>query len=69
MALHKISDTTLRSLKPTTDNIDGKQRLDDGGGVVLLLAVKGGGRTWQLNYTLGRKRKTISLGTYPHLRN
>jgi integrase len=65
MAMHKISDTTLRSLKPNTDNIDGKQRLDDGGGLVLLLAVKGGGRTWQLNYTLAGKRKTISLGTYP----
>lgn len=41
MAIHKISDTTLRALKPSTDNIDGKLRLDDGSGLVLLLAIKG----------------------------
>jgi len=65
MAIHKISDTTLRALKPSTDNIDGKLRLDDGGGLVLLLAVKGGSRAWRFNYTIAGKRKTLSLGTYP----
>jgi len=46
MAIHKISDTTLRALKPDASLVDGKARLDDGGGLYLLLAVKGGGRAW-----------------------
>jgi integrase len=65
MAINKISDTTLRSLKANTDTVDGKKRLDDGGGLYLLLAVKGGGRAWRFDYTIAGKRKTISLGTYP----
>lgn len=65
MAMHKISDTTLRSLKPNVESINGRQRLDDGGGLVLLLTVKGGGRAWRFNYTFAGKRKMISLGTYP----
>ncbi len=65
MAIHKISDTTLRALKADADTIDGKKRLDDGGGLYLLLAVKGGGRAWRFDYTIASKRKTISLGTYP----
>lgn len=65
MALHKICDTTLRSLKATAGEVDGKKRLDDGGGLYLLLKVKGGGRAWRFDYTIGGKRKTISLGTYP----
>jgi len=65
MAIHKISDTTLRALKPDASLVDGKARLDDGGGLYLLLAVKGGGRAWRLDYTIDGKRKTISLGTYP----
>jgi len=28
MAIHKISDTTLRTIKAGTDTIDGKGRLD-----------------------------------------
>jgi len=65
MALHKISDTTLRALKPDAKAVNGKKRLDDGGGLYLLLEVKGGGRAWRLDYTFAGKRKTISLGTYP----
>jgi len=65
VAIHKISDTTLRALKPDVSLVDGKARLDDGGGLYLLLAVKGGGRAWRLDYTIDGKRKTISLGTYP----
>lgn len=65
MAIHKISDTMLRALKDRTESIDGKQRLDDGGGLVLLLAVKGGGKAWRFNYTIAGKRKTLSFGTYP----
>lgn len=65
MAINKISDTTLRSLKPTSVEFAGKKRLDDGGGLYLLLVVKGGGRAWRFDYTFQGKRKTISLGTYP----
>lgn len=65
MAIHKISDTTLRALKADAKEIDGKKRFDDGGGLYLLLEVKGGGRAWRLDYTIAGKRKTISLGTYP----
>ena len=65
MALHKISDTSLRALRPDVVLIDGKKRLDDGGGLYLLLAINGGGRAWRFDYTFDGKRKTISLGTYP----
>lgn len=65
MAINKISDTTLRTLKVNVELVDGKKRLDDGGGLYLLLAVKGGGRAWRFDYTFEGKRKTISLGTYP----
>jgi len=65
MALHKISDTTLRALKASDKTVEGKKRLDDGGGLYLLLEVKGGGRAWRFDYTIAGKRKTISLGTYP----
>jgi hypothetical protein len=61
MAINKISDTTLRSIKSTVETFEGKKRLDDGGGLYLLLAVKGGGRAWRFDYTIEGKRKTISL--------
>jgi len=62
MAINKISDTTIRSIKKDTTTIDGKKRLDDGGGLYLLLEVKGGGRAWRLNYSVGGKCKTLNLG-------
>lgn len=65
MATELLSDTTLRALKAGATEYKGKQRLDDGGGLVLLLAVKGGGRAWRFNYTFAGKRKMISLGKYP----
>ncbi|MFZ6726952.1 tyrosine-type recombinase/integrase [Undibacterium sp. MH2W] len=65
MAIEKLSDTTLRAIKAGATEYKGKQRLDDGGGLVLLLAVKGGGRAWRFNYTFAGKRKSISLGKYP----
>jgi hypothetical protein len=65
MAINKISDTTLRALKSDATTHNGKSRLDDGGGLYLLLAVKGGGRAWRLDYTINGKRKTISLGKHP----
>lgn len=60
-----LSDTTLRALKAHATSHNGKKRLDDGGGLYLLMCVKGTGRAWRFDYTIGGKRKTISLGTYP----
>ena len=65
MAIELLSDTTLRALKAGATEYKGKQRLDDGGGLFLLLSVKGGGRAWRFNYTFAGKRKMISLGKYP----
>ena len=66
MAKEMLSDTTLRSLKPDATEYKGKKRLQDGGGLSLLLAVKGNGRAWRFDYTVHGKRKTLSLGTYPN---
>lgn len=55
------SDTTIRNVKPG----DTRKRLSDGGGLYLLLFVKGGAHGWRLDYTIHGKRKTLSLGTYP----
>ncbi len=65
MAIELLSDTTLRGIKTGATEYKGKQRLDDGGGLVLLLNVKGGSRAWRFNYTFAGKRKMISLGKYP----
>ena len=55
------SDSTIRTIKPG----DPRKRLSDGGGLYLLLSVKGGAHGWRLDYTYGTARKTLSLGTYP----
>ena len=67
MAKELLSDTTLRSLKAGVSTYNNKKRLDDGGGLYLLLAVKGlsDRRAWRFDYTIEGKRKTISFGTYP----
>ncbi len=54
-------DVTIRSIKPG----DPRKRLGDGGGLYLLLFVKGGAHGWRLDYTFEGTRKTLSLGTYP----
>lgn len=62
MALHLISSAaTLKAIKPG----DPRRRLSDGGGLYLLLFVKGGSHGWRLDYGFEGKRKTLSLGTYP----
>ncbi len=55
------SDQTIRAVKPG----DGRQRLNDGDGLFLLLFVKGGAHGWRFAYSLQGKRNNISLGTYP----
>lgn len=62
MALQLIpGDLTIRAVKPG----DPRKRLSDGGGLYLLLFVKGGAHGWRFDYTFAGRRKTISLGTYP----
>lgn len=63
MAYHLIaSNTTLKAIKPG----DPRRRLTDGAGLYLLLFVKGGAHGWRLDYSIGGRRKTLSLGTYPN---
>jgi hypothetical protein len=60
MARHLIkSDTAIRTAKP-----DVTSRLKDGDGLYLLLKPNGS-HWWRLDYSIGGKRKTLSLGTYP----
>lgn len=54
-------DATIKAVRPG----DPRKRLSDGGGLYLLLFVKGGAHGWRLDYSHGGKRKTLSLGTYP----
>jgi len=62
MARHLIkSDAEIRSIKPATT----KLRLSDGGGLSLLLFVKGGSHGWRMQYTHATKKNSLSLGTYP----
>lgn len=65
MAKQLLSDSTLRALRDSATTYKGKKQLRDGGGLYLLLGINGTGKAWRLDYTIGGKRKTISLGTYP----
>ena len=56
----ELKDVTLRNIKPT----DKDQRLNDGGGLYMLIKPNGA-KWWRLDYTIEGKRKTISLGVYP----
>ncbi len=61
MARHLIkTDATIRSTKPMEVTI----RLNDGDGLYLLVNPNGG-RWWRLDYSIGGKRKTLSIGVYP----
>jgi integrase len=54
-------DATIRAVKAG----DPRKRLSDGGGLYLLLFVKGGAHGWRFDYSIDGRRKTLSLGTYP----
>ena len=61
MARHLIAaDTTIRNTKPK----DVPFRLNDGDGLYLLVKPNGA-RWWRFDYSVGGRRKTISLGVYP----
>ncbi len=62
MARHLIkTDVTIRTTKPTEATF----RLSDGDGLYLLVKPNGA-RWWRLDYSIGGKRKTLSIGVYPH---
>ncbi len=61
MARHLIkTDVTVRNIKPT----DATLRLSDGDGLYLLIKPNGA-KWWRLDYCIGGKRKTLSIGVYP----
>ena len=60
MAKELLFDVSIRNAKPT----DKDQRLNDGGGLYLLIK-SNGAKWWRFDYTIGSKRKTLSLGVYP----
>ena len=55
-----ITDTTLRSVKPS----DKPQKLFDGHGLFLLVSPNGS-KAWRLKYYINGKEKLLSLGKYP----
>jgi integrase len=60
MAIQLLEDATIKSAKPG----DKSKRLDDGGGLYLLLKPNGA-KWWRFDYSIAGKRKTLSLGVYP----
>ena len=60
MAKELLTDVTIRNAKP----IDKDKRLNDGGGLYLLIKTNGA-KWWRFDYTIESKRKTLSLGVYP----
>lgn len=60
MAKELLTDVTVRNAKPSEKD----QRLNDGGGLYLLLKPSGA-KWWRLDYSVHGKRKSLSLGVYP----
>ena len=61
MSRHKIkADLTIKAAKPEATTY----RLNDGDGLHLLVKPDGA-KWWRLDYSIGGKRKSLSLGVYP----
>ena len=61
MARHKIkADVTIKAAKPMAT----MYRLNDGDGLHLLVKPDGA-KWWRFDYSIGGKRKTLSVGVYP----
>ena len=60
MTKKTLSDTTIRATKPSTKDI----RLFDSNGLYLIVKPNDS-RWWRIDYSIHKKRKTLSLGTYP----
>jgi hypothetical protein len=60
MAKDLLTDKTIRNAKPT----DKDQRLNDGGGLSLLIKPNGA-KWWRFDYTFAGKRKNFIHGRLP----
>ncbi|WP_199905764.1 Arm DNA-binding domain-containing protein, partial [Escherichia coli] len=57
-----LSDLAIRRAKPS----DRPQKLSDGGGLYLMVAVNGG-RYWRWKYRFAGKEKLLAVGVYPEV--
>ncbi len=55
-----LSDLQIRKAKPK----DKSYKLQDGGGMYLLIT-PAGGKLWRIDYRFAGRRKTLSIGPYP----
>lgn len=60
MAKQLLKDTVIKNIKPGVKDT----RLNDGKGLYLLVKPEGA-KWWRFDYSIGGKRKTLSLGVYP----
>ena len=60
MAKELLFDVSIRNAKPT----DKDQRLNDGGGLYLLIK-SNGAKWWRFDYTIERKCKNFIIGCLP----
>jgi hypothetical protein len=60
MAKELLTDVTVRNAKPG----DKDKRLNDGGGLYVLIKPSGA-KWWRFDYSIEGRRKTLSLGVYP----
>ena len=60
MSKKTLSDSMIKATKPSSKDL----RLFDGNGLYLLIKPNNS-RGWRIDYTINKKRKTLSLGTYP----
>jgi integrase len=69
-----LTDTKVKKsmpgIKPLEDGetkkVNGNYKLSDGGGLYLLVTITGG-KLWRFDYSLGGKRKTLAMGSYPEI--
>jgi integrase len=60
MAKERLSDAAIRATKPSSKDV----RLFDGNGLYLLIKPNDA-RWWRVDYSINKRRQTLSLGTYP----
>lgn len=57
-----LSELKVRNARPA----EKPQKLSDGGGMYMLVAVSGA-KLWRMDYRFAEKRRTLSFGSYPDL--